>query len=29
MLESIGTVENIPAFLEKCKDKKSGVRLMG
>jgi citrate synthase len=29
MLESIGTVDNIPKFLEKVKDKSSNVRLMG
>jgi citrate synthase len=29
MLEEIGTVENIPAFIEKVKDKDSGVKLMG
>lgn len=29
MLEEIGSVENIPAFIEKVKDKSSGVRLMG
>ena len=29
MLEEIGSVENIPAFIEKVKDKESGVRLMG
>jgi citrate synthase len=29
MLEEIGTVENIPAFIEKVKDKSSNVRLMG
>ena len=29
MLESIGTVDNIPKFLEKAKDKNSGFRLMG
>lgn len=29
MLEEIGTVENIPAFIEKVKDKNSGVKLMG
>jgi citrate synthase len=29
MLEEIGTVENIPAFIEKVKDKTSGVKLMG
>ncbi|MCP5327654.1 MAG: citrate synthase [Sinobacteraceae bacterium] len=29
MLESIGTVDNIPKFLEKVKDKTSNVRLMG
>ena len=29
MLREIGTVENIPAFIEKTKDKNSGVRLMG
>ena len=29
MLEEIGTVDKIPAFLEKVKDKNSNVRLMG
>jgi citrate synthase len=29
MLEEIGSVENIPAFIEKVKDKSSGVKLMG
>jgi len=29
MLKEIGTVENIPAFIEKVKDKNSGVKLMG
>lgn len=29
MLEEIGSVENIPAFIEKVKDKNSGVKLMG
>jgi citrate synthase len=29
MLESIGSVDNIPKFLEKVKDKTSNVRLMG
>ncbi len=29
MLEEIGTVDNIPAFIEKVKDKTSNVRLMG
>jgi citrate synthase len=29
MLESIGSVDNIPKFLEKVKDKQSNVRLMG
>jgi citrate synthase len=29
MLREIGTVDNIPAFIEKTKDKSSGVRLMG
>ncbi len=29
MLESIGSVDNIPKFLEKVKDKASNVRLMG
>jgi citrate synthase len=29
MLEEIGTVENIPAFIAKVKDKASNVRLMG
>jgi citrate synthase len=29
MLESIGTVDNIPKFLERVKDKQSNVRLMG
>ncbi|MBR0559322.1 citrate synthase [Neokomagataea anthophila] len=29
MLESIGTREDIPAFLEKVKSRESGVRLMG
>jgi citrate synthase len=29
MLESIGTADNIPKFLEKVKDKTSNVRLMG
>ncbi|MBN8648220.1 MAG: citrate (Si)-synthase [Caulobacterales bacterium] len=29
MLEEIGTKENIPAFIEKVKDKNSGVKLMG
>ena len=29
MLEEIGTVENIPAFIEQVKDKNSGVKLMG
>lgn len=29
MLEQIGTVENVPAFIEKVKDKNSEVRLMG
>jgi citrate synthase len=29
MLEEIGHVDNIPAFIEKVKDKNSGVRLMG
>jgi citrate synthase len=29
MLESIGSVDNIPKFLEKVKDKSSNVRLMG
>ena len=29
MLESIGTVDNIPKFLEKVKDKTSNVRMMG
>ena len=28
-LKEIGTVENIPAFIEKVKDKNSGVKLMG
>ena len=29
MLDEIGDVSNIPAFIEKVKDKNSGVRLMG
>ena len=29
MLEEIGTVDKIPAFIEKVKDKNSNVRLMG
>jgi citrate synthase len=29
MLEEIGSVENIPEFIEKAKDKTSGFRLMG
>ena len=29
MLDEIGSVENIPAFIAKVKDKSSGVRLMG
>src|SRR5471032_1482595 len=29
MLEEIGTVENIPAFIAQVKDKNSGVKLMG
>lgn len=29
MLEEIGSVENVPAFIAKVKDKNSGVRLMG
>ncbi len=29
MLDEIGSVENIPAFIEKVKDKHSGVKLMG
>ncbi|MEO9167783.1 MAG: citrate synthase [Aestuariivirga sp.] len=29
MLEEIGTVDNIPAFIEKVKDKNSNIRLMG
>jgi len=29
MLESIGSVDNIPAFIEQVKDKNSGVKLMG
>jgi citrate synthase len=29
MLEDIGTAKNVPAFLDKVKDKNSGVRLMG
>ena len=29
MLKEIGTVKNIPAFVEKAKDKNSGFRLMG
>ena len=29
MLDEIGSVENIPAFVAKVKDKSSGVRLMG
>ena len=29
MLEEIGSVENVPAFIEKVKDKTSEVRLMG
>ena len=29
MLEEIGSVKNVPAFLAKVKDKQSGVRLMG
>ncbi len=29
MLREIGSVENIPAFIEKVKDKNSGVKLMG
>src|ERR1051326_3664422 len=29
MLEEIGNVKNVPAFLTKVKDKNSGVRLMG
>jgi len=29
MLKEIGTVEHIPAFIEKVKDKNSGVKLMG
>ncbi len=29
MLEEIGTVDKIPAFIEKVKDKSSGVKLMG
>ena len=29
MLGEIGSVENIPAFIEKVKDKNSGVKLMG
>lgn len=29
MLEEIGDVKNIPAFIEKVKDKNSGVKLMG
>jgi len=29
MLDEIGSVENVPAFMEKVKDKNSNVRLMG
>ena len=29
MLETIGSVDNIDNYIEKCKDKKSGMRLMG
>jgi citrate synthase len=29
MLKEIGSVENIPSFIEKVKDKNSGVKLMG
>ncbi|EHM00122.1 citrate (Si)-synthase [Acetobacteraceae bacterium AT-5844] len=29
MLDEIGSVENIPSFIEKVKDKNSGVKLMG
>ena len=29
MLKEIGSVDNIPAFIEKVKDKNSGVKLMG
>ncbi|WP_133645836.1 citrate synthase [Paraburkholderia flava] len=29
MLEEIGSVDNIPAFIEQVKDKNSGVKLMG
>ncbi|MBT4879916.1 MAG: citrate (Si)-synthase [Alphaproteobacteria bacterium] len=29
MLEEIGTKKHIPAYIEKAKDKKSGIRLMG
>jgi citrate synthase len=29
MLKEIGTVKNIPAFIEKVKDRNSGVKLMG
>jgi citrate synthase len=29
MLDEIGDVKNIPAFIEKVKDKNSGIRLMG
>ena len=29
MLKEIGTVDNIPGFIEKVKDKNSGVKLMG
>ena len=29
MLEEIGSVDNIPGFIEKVKDKNSGIRLMG
>jgi len=29
MLKEIGTVDNIPAFIEQVKDKNSGVKLMG
>ncbi|WP_426174844.1 citrate synthase [Massilia sp. TWR1-2-2] len=29
MLKEIGSVENIPAFIDKVKDKNSGVKLMG
>lgn len=29
MLQEIGTLDNVPAYIEKVKDKESGVRLMG